>query len=223
MIPAAGLSANTIVLRAIFLSTVALLGACDDADEPVKQQIQAEDSEPPLPVQEWYPRPKHRPQSQAYSHSPAIQPRQMMPSQSSGQEAVSQQPWTVTVPQPAYKQQQPVYTHQQPVIVYQLPQPAAPPQYSGWTYQQPVTQPSQSWSQTQQVVPGYQVQPVVPGYQYVPRPWGDVTGAIENNHNNHTDVYSETWPPTTTGGGYKWGNTGQQGAVPPGVYYGNVW
>ena len=72
MIPATGLSVNTIVLRTIILSTVALLGACDDVDEPVKQDTQTEVMESPLPVKEWYPSPKHMQQPQAYSQPPAI-------------------------------------------------------------------------------------------------------------------------------------------------------
>ena len=218
MIPATGLSVNSIVLRTIFLFTVALLGACDDADEPVKQELQTEAVEPPLPVKEWYPSPKHMQQPQAYSQPPALQYRQMTPVQPPAQGSVSQQIWALPLQQPVYTQQPPVYTQQPPVIVYQLPQHAAPAQPQGWTYQQPADQPSQSWSPTQQLVPGY---------QSVPRPWGDVGGA---NGNRQTGTYSESWPSNSyyspggvpAGGGDNTWGTGQYGTV-PGGYYGKVW
>lgn len=212
MIPATGLSVNTIVLRTIFLSTVALLGACDDVDEPVKQETQTEAMESPLPVKEWYPSPKHMQQPQAYSQPPAHQYRQMTPVQPPAQGSVSQQTWALPV-------QQPVYTQQPPVIVYQLPQYAAPAQQQAWTYQQPAVQPSQPWSPTQQLVPGY---------QYVPRPWGNVAGP---NDNRQTDAYSESWPPNSyyspggvpAGGGDNTWGTGQYGTVPSSGHYRKVW
>jgi hypothetical protein len=113
MIPGTGLSANTVVVRIIFLFfTVALLGACDDDNGPVKQQVQGKASEPSLPVKEWYPRPKHMSQPQTYFRQPVTQPQQMMSSQSPNQGAVSQGTWAMPATQP-------VYTQPPPVIVYQ--------------------------------------------------------------------------------------------------------
>lgn len=212
MIHEAGLSANIVVLRVILLFTVALLSACDDDDKLVEQQTETVAKEPPLPVKEWYPSPKHMQQPRAYMHPSAIQPRQMMPAQPLNQGAVSQQPWAVTVPQAVYPQPS-------PVIVYPAPQYAPPAQHWGWTYQQPAVQAPQPWSPAQ---------PVVPGYQYVPRPWGNISGA---NDNRQADTYSDSWSPNSyyspggapAGGSNNIWGTGQYGTVPYGGYYGNVW
>ena len=203
MMPATGLSASTIIPRAIILSVVIFLGACDDDDKPVRQQPQTAATEAPLPVREWYPTPKHRQPTYAGQFQP------VMPPQTYGQGAVMQQPWGVP-PQPVASQpQQPWGWSQQPVM-----QP--PQQPWGWS-QQPVMQPPQP-----------QTQPVVPVYQYTNRPWGDPTVATDNKH---TNTYSETWPPGSyswqggapTSGGYTGWGTGPTGAVPYNSYYGNVW
>ena len=203
MTPDAGLSANTFVTRVIFLFTVALLTACGQGEKPVRQEAQAETADAPLAVRDWYPTPKHKPGMQGSFSSPMNQQSAQMQSQPANQANAQSQPWSVAPQQPAYVQQP-------SVIVFQGQQyvPAQPQQ--PWSYQQPVTQPTQPWYQPQQ------------------RPWGNATSAEDQGRSNAS---LESWPPgniyaparTPAAGGYPANNGGQYWTVPPANYYGNVW
>ncbi len=61
---------TTWILRILLLISVALISACENEDI-IKPQSQTEPSEPPLPVSEWYPAPKHRQQPAVYAPVPA--------------------------------------------------------------------------------------------------------------------------------------------------------
>ena len=213
MIHETGLSVNILVLKVICLFTVALLSACDGG-ESVKQHTQDESVEPALPVKEWYPKQKHMLQPQAQFRSPAVaRSPQMMPINGG---AVTYQPWALPASQP-------VYSQPPPVVVYQGQQYVSPQQQGGgWVYQPPVAYPSQQQ-------PQLQPQQYAPAYQYVPRPWGDVTGA---EGHGQVQPYSESWPPggyysptgvPASGGAYSGWGTGQYGTVPNTGYYGSVW
>jgi hypothetical protein len=215
MTPEAGLSANAIVLRVIFLFTVALLAACDRVKEPASQDLQAETGVVPLPVREWHPTPKHMSTPQGNFPLSATPSSPVMSPQLSGQGHTPQQPWAVAA-------QRPVYMQPSPVIVFQGQQYVPAQQQQGWTYQQPVTQPAQPSYQPQQPY-------AVSGPRYAQRPWGNTAATSEDNSRSNASL--ESWPPNThyspagipASGGYPGWNTGSYGVVPPANYYGNVW
>ena len=192
---------TTWILRFLLLISVALLSACEN-EENIRPQTQPEPSEPPLPVVEWYPTPKHRQQPTAYVPVPAATQLQPVMAPSAYQGSSVQQPWG-GAPQVIYQAQPPVNQYQQP--------PVWPSQQPGTTYQQPAA-------------PQYQYQ-----YQQTPRPWGSMTGP---NSNRNSNVSTETWPqggyvapwsmPQT--GGYAGGApAGQPGQAPGTVYYDTNW
>jgi len=220
MIQHSGFSETTWILKFLLLISVALISACEN-EEITKPQTQLEPSEPPLPVREWYPAPKHRQQPMVYVPVPALQQQPVM-TPPAYQGNVVQQPWGIPAQQSVYIAPQPVYQAQPPVTQYQQPQV--------WASQQPlVTTP-------QTVAPQYQYQyQYQPQYQYVPRPWG---GSTEPNSNQNPAVSTDTWPsgaasqgsylapwgvPATGTNSYYGVTPGQTGQVPGTVHYGDVW
>lgn len=180
---------TTWILRILLLISVMLISACENEDI-IKTPSQTEPSEPPLPVTEWYPAPKHRQQPAVYAPVQATQQQPVMASPVY-QGNVIQQPWAIPAQQPMYySAPQPAYPAQPPVNQYQP---------SVWAGQQPAA----TWPQ-----------PVVPQYQYVPRPWGNVTEPGSNRNSNGS---TETWP---QGGYVvaPWGGA-TAGQVPGTVYY----
>jgi hypothetical protein len=189
---------TTWILRFLLLISVVLLSACEN-EENIRPQTQSEPSEPPLPVREWYPTPKHRQQPTAYVLVPATQSQPVMaPSAYPGNSV--QQPWGST-PQGVYPEQPPVYQYQQT--------PVWPGQQPGATYQQPTA-------------PQYQ-------YQYSPRPWGSMTGPNSNQNSNvSTETwpqggYVAPWSMPQTGGNLGGAPAGQPGQPPGTVYYDSNW
>ena len=206
MIRYSGLSATTWILRILVLISVVLITACEN-DEIIKPQAQSEPTEPPLPVREWFPSPKHRQQPTIYMPVPATQqPPAMAPPHYQGN--VVQQPWGIATQQPVYSAPQPVYQSQPPVNQQQP---------TMWSGQQPVV----TWPQS-----------MAPQYQYyAPRPWGTPTqpdssqGAAES-----TDTWPQGsnmapwgWGTQGTGNNSYWVIPGQTGQPPGAAYYGSVW
>ena len=206
-----GLSETTWILRFLILISVTLISACEN-DEIIKPEILSEPSEPPLPVREWYPAPKHRQQPTVYVPVPATQqPFVMSPPAYQGNAV--QQPWGISAQQPVYSAPQPVYQAQPPVTQQQP---------SVWSGQQPVIM----WPQP--VAPQYQPQ-YQPQYRYTPRPWGSVA---EPNNNPDSPVSTDAWPQggymapwgtPATGGNSYWTTPGQTGQLPGTANYGSVW
>lgn len=205
MIRNSGLSATTWILRLLILISVALISACEN-DEIIKPQAQPETTEPPLPVREWYPAPKHRQQPTIYMPVPATQqPPAMAPPHYPG--SVVQQPWGIPTQQPVYRAPQPVYQSQPPV---NQRQPTV------WSGQQPVV----IWPQ-----------PMTPQYQYATRPWGAST---QPDSSRGTTGSTDAWPQGNNMAPWGWGTQGNgnnsywvtpgQTGQPPGTaYYGSVW
>ena len=210
MIQYSGFSEITWMLRFLLLISVTLVSACENK-EITKPQTQLEPSEPPLPVREWYPAPKHRQQPMVYVPVPALQQQPVMAPPAYQGDAV-QQPWGIPAQQPVFSTSQPVHQTQPPVTQYQQPQV--------WTGQQPVA-------------PQYQYQ-YQPQYQYVPRPWGSLA---EPNSNRNSSASTDAWPQggypqgsylapwaTPGTGSHSYGGApGQTGQVPGTVYYGYEW
>jgi hypothetical protein len=120
---------TTWILRILLLISVALISACENEDI-IRPQPQTEPSEPPLPVSEWYPAPKHRQQPMMYAPVPAPQQQQPVMAPPAYQGNVAQQPWGIPAQQPVYSapqvnQYQPsVWAGQQPAATW--PQPVVP-------------------------------------------------------------------------------------------------
>lgn len=216
MTPETGSSASTSVTRVIFLFAVLMTAACGQGEKPVRQDVQPEKETVPLAVKEWYPSPKHASQPQGQPSFTASQLSAPMPAHTINPGYTTQHSWGTPV-----QQQQPASAAPPPVIVFQGQQyvPVQPQQ--GWSYQQPVTQPSQPWYQPRQP---YAVS--VP--QAVQRPWGNAM--VLENH-NQPGAQLQTWPP----GNYNapaWGtnygavpenNGGHYWTLPPANNYGSVW
>jgi hypothetical protein len=189
---------TTWILRFLLLISVALLSACEN-EENIRPQIQSEPSEPPLPVREWYPTPKHRQQPTAYVLVPATQSQPVMAPSAYPRNSV-QQSWG-SAPQGVYPEQPPAYQYQQT--------PVWPGQQPGATYQQPTA-------------PQYQ-------YQYTPRPWGGMTGPNSNQNSNvSTETwpqggYAAPWSMPQTGGNLGGAPAGQPWQPPGAVYYDSNW
>jgi len=189
---------TTWILRFLLLISVALLSACEN-EENIRPQIQSEPSEPPLPVREWYPTPKHRQQPTAYVLVPATQSQPVMAPSAYPRNSV-QQSWG-SAPQGVYPEQPPAYQYQQT--------PVWPGQQPGATYQQPTA-------------PQYQ-------YQYTPRPWGSMTGPNSNQNSNvSTETwpqggYAAPWSMPQTGGNLGGAPAGQPWQPPGAVYYDSNW
>ncbi len=195
MLPATGLSAGTIVLRALFLSAVALLGACGGDDKPASQQQQGGVAEAPLPVREWYPRAKHMQPTRPGQFQAA-----MPPPTYGRQGAAMQQPWGMPPP---------------PVISWQAPQNAQPQQPWGWPNQRPIM----PQTQPQPVMPVYQYAPR-PWGDMTAAPDERRTNIYSETWPPNS--YSLPGGARTSSGYPGWG-TGQNGAVPYNGYYGNAW
>jgi hypothetical protein len=189
---------TTWILRFLLLISVALLSACEN-EENIRPQIQSEPSEPPLPVREWYPTPKHRQQPTAYVLVPATQSQPVMAPSAYPRNSV-QQSWG-SAPQGVYPEQPPAYQYQQT--------PVWPGQQPGATYQQPTA-------------PQYQ-------YQYTPRPWGGMTGPNSNQNSNVSTEswpqggYAAPWSMPQTGGNLGGAPAGQPWQPPGAVYYDSNW
>lgn len=206
MIQSSGFSETTWILRFLLLISVTLISACENK-EITKPHTQPEPSEPPLPVSEWYPAPKHRQQPMVYVPVPARQQQPVMAPPVYQGNAV-QQPWGLPAQQPVYRTPQPVYQAQPPVNQYQQPQV--------WTGQPPVV------TMPQPVAPQYQ-----PQYQYVPRPWGSLTEP-NSNRNSSTGAWPEAgdsapWSMPESGSHGYGATGGQAGQVPGTVYYNYEW
>lgn len=203
MIHNSGLSEITWILRILLLFSFILTSACGN-DEITKPQVQPEATEPPLPVRDWYPSPRHRQQPGIYVPFPVTQ----QPLAPAYQGNVVQQPWDTTAQQPVYSAPQILY-QAQPLVNQQQP--------AFWSGQQPVV-----------IVP----QPMAPQYQYQysPRPWGGVMAP--NNNGDAAAAATDAWPqggymapwgaPGTGSSGY-WLTPGQTGQAPGTAYYGSVW
>jgi hypothetical protein len=189
---------TTWILRFLLLISVALLSACEN-EENIRPQTQSVPSEPPLPVREWYPTPKHRQQPTAYVLVPATQSQPVMAPSAYPRNSV-QQSWG-SAPQGVYPEQPPAYQYQQT--------PVWPGQQPGATYQQPTA-------------PQYQ-------YQYTPRPWGGMTGPNSNQNSNvSTETwpqggYAAPWSMPQTGGNLGGAPAGQPWQPPGAVYYDSNW
>jgi hypothetical protein len=202
MIYNSGLSEIRWILRILLLFSFILISACGN-DEITKPQVQPEATEPPLPVRDWYPSPKHLQQPRVYVPVPITQ----QPLAPAYQGNVVQQPWGTTAQQPVYSAPQTVYpahpsaNQQQPMV---------------WSSQQPMVVVPQT------MAPQYQ-------YQYSPRPWGDMTQ--QNNSGpaaGATDAWPQTgymtpWDTQGTGSSGYWLTPGQTGQTPGTAYYGTVW
>ena len=210
MTPDAGLSANILVTRVIFLFAVTLLTACGQGEKPVRQEVEAETAVAPLVVRDWYPTLKHTPGLPGEFSSLQNQQSSQMDAQSASQAFTRSQPWSV----PADAQQPAVIVFQGQEYVLAQPQ-------QRWSHQQPAP-----WT-TQ---PGHPPQHsyVVPESQYLQRPWGNATFAEDHGQSNTS---LESWPPGNNyapagmpaASGYPANNSGQYWTMPPANYYENVW
>lgn len=217
MFPGAGRLAKTFLSLSVLVA-VAALSACSNDEAMTGSQSEAvdesrSDTEAPLPLKQWYPKPKTvvgHPYTQAVPVVPYTTPEQNQPAyQNAPAAGYGQYVWQpAPVQQPAYgyappagiAQRQPVQTWSQPypqAQAVQQPQvmPASPQyQYQpAWPAQTGV--PAQPGSGQQVYAPGtgqpYQYvvpAPVQDPYTY--RPWG-AAGAEQNSINQRNSM--NTW------------------------------
>lgn len=186
----------TWILRLLFLISVTLISACEN-EENIRPQTQSEPSEPPLPVRDWYPSPKHRQQPTVYAPAQAIQLQPVM-APPAYQGSSVQQPWGSTGQQPVYRSPEPVYQAQPPATQYQ--QPTVPQYQYQYTPHQYTPRP---WGSPTQPNSNQ-------NYNISTETWPQ-------------GGYVAPWSVPQTGGNVTGAPAGQQGYVPGRVFYDSNW